>query len=59
MSFEKSIAKIDEIIKQLNEGELPLEQAIELYNEGVLEAAKCRKELETAALKISSAEDIE
>ncbi len=59
MSFEKSISKVDEIIKQLDSGDIPLEKAIELYKEGVSEISACKKELESAALKISYAEDLD
>ncbi|MCI7351729.1 MAG: exodeoxyribonuclease VII small subunit [Ruminococcus sp.] len=53
MSFEKSIERIDEIISLLENGELPLEKAVELYTEGVSAAAECKKQLDGAKLKLS------
>lgn len=53
MSFEKSIERIDEIISLLENGDLPLEKAVELYTEGVAAAAECKKQLDSAKLKLS------
>lgn len=59
MSFEDSVKKIEDIIKQLSEGEIPLGEAVELYKQGTDELAACRKELDSAKMKIISAQDIE
>ena len=53
MSFEKSIERIDEIISLLENGDLPLEKAVELYTEGVAAAAESKKQLDSAKLKLS------
>lgn len=53
MSFEKSIGRIDEIITMLEKGDLPLEKAVELYTEGVAAAAECKKQLDSAKIKLS------
>lgn len=62
MSFEKSLKKIDDIIENLSSGEVPLEEALELYRSGADELAKCKKMLENAektVMKVTSAEDME
>lgn len=62
MNFENSVKKIDEIIAKLSVGDVPLEEAIEMYKEGTEELASCRKMLENAektVMKITSAEDIQ
>ena len=48
MSFEGSIKQVDEIIKQLSDGEIPLEKAVELYKKGMEELASCNEKLEAA-----------
>ncbi|MGN0666336.1 MAG: exodeoxyribonuclease VII small subunit [Huintestinicola sp.] len=59
MSFETSVRKIDDIINKLSEGEIPLDEAIELYKQGADEIISCKKELDNAKLKIVSAQDTE
>lgn len=61
MNFEESVNKIDEIIKKLSSGDVPLEEAVELYKAGADELAECKKKLDNAeknAMKITFAEDI-
>lgn len=61
MSFEKSVKRVDEIIEKLSSGDVPLEEAIELYKNGADELAKCRRLLEDAekaVMTIKSAEEL-
>ena len=61
MSFEKSVERVDEIIGKLSEGDVPLEEAIELYKTGAEELAKCRRlleEAEKAVMTVTSAEEL-
>lgn len=53
MAFEENMSALNEIVNQLEKGDLPLEKSVELYGEGVKLAAKCRTELEEAKLKIT------
>ena len=34
ISFEKAVARLDEIVKLLEKGDAPLEQSLELFEEG-------------------------
>jgi exodeoxyribonuclease VII small subunit len=52
-SFEESIARLEEISEALESGELPLEDAIKLYEEGIDLSKACYKKLEEAELKIT------
>ena len=52
--FEKSLARLEEIVAQLGDETLPLEKAVALYGEGVKLAAACQKTLETARLKLET-----
>ncbi|MBQ5317379.1 MAG: exodeoxyribonuclease VII small subunit [Oscillospiraceae bacterium] len=60
MTFEKSAERIDEIIKQLSEGDLPLEKAVKLYKEGTQAIAECSAMLDKAQnemLKVTDADN--
>lgn len=52
MTFEENMKSLSEIVTQLEKGDLPLEKLVELYGNGVKLAENCRKELESAKLKI-------
>ena len=47
-SFEESLNALEDIVKKLENGDIPLDQAIEKFNEGVVLAGECNKILETA-----------
>lgn len=53
MTFEENMNALSEIVGQLEKGDIPLEKSVELYENGVKLAEKCRKELEAAKLKIT------
>lgn len=41
MNFEKKLANLEEIIEKVEDSEIPLEEAISLYKEGVKLAKEC------------------
>lgn len=47
-SFETRLERLQEIVNTLERGDLPLEQGMALYREGVECARLCRKRLEKA-----------
>ena len=47
-SFEKNLERLDAIVQQLEDAELPLEKALQLYEEGMKVSAICQKQLEEA-----------
>lgn len=53
MKFEDGIARLAEITAKLEQGGLPLEEAVALYGEGARLAEVCRLELENAKLTVS------
>ncbi len=53
MSIEKSIKKMEDIISQLEGGELSLEDSIALYKEGIDISLDCKNQLENAKLVIN------
>ncbi len=50
--FEDCLQRLEEVVNQLERGEVPLEQALKLFEEGVQLSNSCRKELEEAEGKV-------
>ena len=50
--FEDSLQRLEKIVAELEKGNVPLEQALKLFEEGVQLSADCRKELEEAEGKV-------
>ncbi len=51
-SFESSLKILESAVTRLESGELPLEDALSCFEEGVKAAACCQKLLEKAELKV-------
>ena len=52
LSFEQAAEKLEALVKQLESGDLALEESMKLYEEGVRLTALCKKKLNEATLKI-------
>ena len=52
LSLEEAMARLEEIVKELENEKLPLEKSLKLYEEGVKLASKCASELEVAKRQI-------
>lgn len=52
MTFEKALDKLSAVVSQLEEGSLPLEKSLKLYEEGVSLATFCEGELQKASLRV-------
>jgi exodeoxyribonuclease VII small subunit len=50
--FEECLQRLEVIVKEMEKGDLPLEQSLKLFEEGVALSASCRKELEDAEGKV-------
>jgi exodeoxyribonuclease VII small subunit len=50
--FEGAIAELESIVKKLEEGDLPLEQSLALYERGVQLSRFCHARLEQAERRI-------
>jgi exodeoxyribonuclease VII small subunit len=50
--FEAAIAELESIVKKLEEGDLPLEQSLALYERGVYLSRYCHARLEDAERRI-------
>lgn len=51
-SFEASMQRLEEIVRTMERGELPLEQSLKLFEEGTALVRSCGKLLDDAELKI-------
>ena len=51
-TYEALYARMQAIVARLEAGELPLEEALSLYEEGVTVAAACQRLLDHAELRI-------
>ena len=52
MSFEESLAKLEEIVRHLEKGDMPLSDSLKLFEEGTSLLASCNKMLEDAEQKV-------
>lgn len=52
MNFEKSLLRLQEIIKLLESGEISLSESLDLYKEAVSISVDCKNELEKAKLQV-------
>jgi exodeoxyribonuclease VII small subunit len=50
--FESSLRELEDIVSRLEQGELPLEQSLQLFERGVELTRLCRKSLDGAELKV-------
>jgi exodeoxyribonuclease VII small subunit len=50
--FEECLQRLEAIVQQLEKGDLPLEGALKLFEEGIQLSQSCRKELEAAEGKV-------
>jgi exodeoxyribonuclease VII small subunit len=51
-TFEAAVQKLDDIVQKLEKGDMPLEQSLVLYEEGVRLSRLCHAKLEEAEGKI-------
>lgn len=52
MKFEEALKKLEKIVEGLEDGNLPLDESLEKYEEGIRLARMCAKKLEVARKKV-------
>ena len=52
LSFEDALKQLEDIVRQLESGDVPLDTSIDLYAKGDLLRAHCQKRLEAAQARI-------
>lgn len=50
--FEAALERLEEIVKQLEQGDLPLEQSLKLFEEGIRLSRICNRRLEDAERRV-------
>lgn len=50
--FEAGLQELEQIVKEMEGGELPLERALELFEKGMQISENCRKQLEEAETRV-------
>ena len=48
LSFEQSMARLDEIVRHLEKGDMPLNDSLALFEEGTALIRSCEKQLDEA-----------
>lgn len=51
-SFEASLDELEQIVRQLEAGDLPLDRSLELFEQGVRLSRECQKRLDEAERKV-------
>ncbi|CAM3312021.1 exodeoxyribonuclease VII small subunit [Paenibacillus lactis] len=52
ISFEEAMAQLEQIVEQLEDGDVPLEKAIDLFQQGMKLSQMCSQKLEQVEQKI-------
>ncbi|MDD4169028.1 MAG: exodeoxyribonuclease VII small subunit [Desulfotomaculaceae bacterium] len=53
ITFELAIARLEEVVRELEGGQLPLERALELFAEGIEHSRICNERLTMAEQRIA------
>lgn len=53
MSFEAALAELEQVVTKLEQGAVPLEDSIKLYERGAALKARCEDELKRAEEKVA------
>ena len=51
-SFESSLRELEQIVERLEAGDLPLEQSLDLFEQGVRLSRECQRRLDEAEQKV-------
>ncbi|MGA8029680.1 MAG: exodeoxyribonuclease VII small subunit [Bryobacteraceae bacterium] len=51
-TFEASLEELERIVKELEKGDLPLEQSLSLFESGMRLSADCKRQLEEAESRV-------
>jgi exodeoxyribonuclease VII small subunit len=51
-NFEASLEQLERIVQQLEKGDLPLEQSLQLFESGMRLSADCKRQLEEAESRV-------
>ena len=52
-SFEAKLAELEALVRQIEQGSMPLDRSLEAFEEGVKLAKECHSILDTASQKVN------
>lgn len=52
MDFEKKLGRLESIVEKMESGDLPLEESLKLFEEGVKLSRECNEQLSSAEQKV-------
>lgn len=52
MSFEESMSRLEQIVRAMEQGDVPLEESLKLFQEGTALVKNCQKLLDDAQLQV-------
>jgi len=52
LSFDEALSEVEKILKELSEGDVELEKAVELYERGMKLISYCEEKLKEAKLRV-------
>lgn len=58
ISFEKALLGLEDIVKKLEGGNLPLDESLDLYEEAIALVKTCNERLEKAEARVSILTDV-
>jgi len=53
MNFEQALSRLEEVVKELEDGRLPLEKSLGLFEEGIRLSKICKVNLDAAEQRIT------
>lgn len=59
LKFQEAMKRLDEIVNQLNDQDLELETAMDLFEEGLKLAKQCSKQLEAFETKVNQLMEVQ
>ena len=51
-TFDESLRRLEQIVEQMEQGDIPLEESLKLYEEGIALSRACAQKLQQAELTI-------
>ncbi|EXJ10375.1 MULTISPECIES: exodeoxyribonuclease VII small subunit [Nitrincola] len=53
ISFEQSIARLEALVEKMEQGDLPIEEALKTFEEGISLTRECQMQLEKAEQRVN------
>ncbi len=57
LNFDEALRQLEQVVRQLEAGNLPLEQSIDLYKKGMLLSGECHQKLQQIESEVAKLVD--